>query len=170
MSAVAIGALLLPAAPPRVWTTIAVCAVLPDLDAIGRPFHRGDIELLGGHRALTHSLVAFAVLGLVSALLLRRQDQSPFPFGRMWAALFVAIASHSVLDAFTEYGSGITFFAPFSWARQRSPWLPLSGLVSDTALFVVAAIVARIVIARRGWPVPRLLTPRRWFYGTSSAK
>ena len=33
----------------------AVAATLPDLDAIGRPFGHGDVEWLGGHRAVTHS-------------------------------------------------------------------------------------------------------------------
>jgi membrane-bound metal-dependent hydrolase YbcI (DUF457 family) len=157
MSAVAVGALVLPSAPPRVWTAVALCAILPDLDAIGRPFGRGDLALLGGHRALTHSLTAAAVLSLGAAYFLRRRSGASITLVPLWAGLFVATASHAVLDAFMRYGEGIAFLAPWSWARYRAPSPVLSGLASDLALFLTAAVVARVAIQLRGWPVPRAL-------------
>lgn len=159
MSAVAVGALLLPTAPPRVWTVLAVCAAIPDLDAIGRPFAHGDIALLGGHRALTHSLSAAAVLGIAATTVILRSAPSPL-WPRVWAALFLAIASHGLLDACTSYGQGIALFAPWTWQRFRLPWTPLGGFASDTALFLLAAVVARSVIRQRGWPQPRWLALR----------
>ncbi|MBC7894537.1 MAG: metal-dependent hydrolase [Cytophagaceae bacterium] len=161
MSAVAVGALVLPSAPPRVWATVAICAILPDLDAIGRPFGRGDVEWLGGHRALTHSLTASLVLSLAATAWLRRGAGAAAPFARLWIGLFLACCTHGILDAFTQYGSGIAYFAPWSWTRYRAPWLVLSGLWSDFAIFVVAGVVARIVIMRRGWRVPWALVPGR---------
>lgn len=158
MSAVAVGALLLPTAPPRVWTVLAVGAALPDLDAIGRPFGYGDLDFLGGHRALTHSLGAAALFGVAAATLLLRRVPATVPWTRLWAALFLALASHGVLDAFTSYGQGVAFLAPWTWQRFRSPWTPLGGFASDAALFLCAAVVSRSVMRRRGWPLPRWLT------------
>src|SRR5947207_10154757 len=55
--ATAIGAPLAPAAPTRrYWIAGVLCAVLPDLDAVGHPFGWGDLGFLGGHRALSHSI------------------------------------------------------------------------------------------------------------------
>src|SRR5687768_6621299 len=53
-------------APPharrRLWIAAAICAALPDIDALGRPFGNLEYEsFFGGHRGFTHS-VAFAVL------------------------------------------------------------------------------------------------------------
>ena len=47
-----------------------MCAVIPDIDAIGRPFYgaAGDLEWLGGHRGFTHSLTFAALLGLLAPL------------------------------------------------------------------------------------------------------
>jgi len=159
MSAVAIGALLLPTAPPRVWTVLAVGAALPDLDAIGRPFGHGDLALLGGHRALTHSLVAAATLGLLATTFLVRRAPESVSSGRMLVALSLAFASHGLLDALTRYGQGVAFFAPWTWQRFRAPWTPLAGFATDTVLFSCAFLLARTVIQRRGWRLPRWLAP-----------
>ena len=78
----------------------------------------------------------------------------------LWLALTLAIASHGVLDAFTTYGEGIQFLAPFTTVRYWSPWQPLGGgIVRDTVAFVVLWGMARTVIIRRGLPMPRLLNP-----------
>ena len=161
MSAAAVGALVLPSAPPRVWTTLAVCAILPDVDAIGRPFARPDVEFLGGHRALTHSITASIILSLVATAYLRRGTGAIAAFLPLWAGLFLSIATQGLLDAFTRYGEGIAFFAPWDWTRYRAPWQPLSGLVSDSILFIFAGIIARVAMQRRGWVVPWLLRFRR---------
>lgn len=162
MSAIAVGALVLPAAPPRVWSILAIGAVLPDVDAIGRPFGYGDLASLGGHRALTHSLTAAVVLGVVVSALAWRTTPAPACRARFGIAFALAFATHGLLDAWTTYGQGVTFFAPWSWQRFRFPWAPLRGLASDSVLFLCAALVARSVIQRRGWPLPPWLAlPRR---------
>lgn len=157
MSAVAVGALVMPSAPPRVWTVVAVGAMIPDLDALGRPFGHGDFAFFGGHRALTHSLSAAVVLGLAATALLLRTPTAPSAWLRFWAAISLAFASHGLLDACTSYGQGVTFFAPWTWQRARFPWTPLRSFASDAALFLCATLVARSVIRQRGWPLPRWL-------------
>ena len=39
--------------------------------------------------------------------------------------LFLATASHGVLDAMTDGGSGVAFLAPFDDARYFFPWRPI---------------------------------------------
>jgi membrane-bound metal-dependent hydrolase YbcI (DUF457 family) len=139
---------------------VALCAALPDIDAIGRPFGGGDVAWLGGHRALTHSLLFAAALSALLSVTVLRLASGVQPRLVLWLALTLAIASHGGLDSLTTYGEGIQFFAPFTDARYWSPWRLLGdGIVRDTIAFVVVYGVARAVILRRGLPLPRLLNP-----------
>jgi len=162
----AVGAIAVAAAilqkpvPPRIWLGVATCAVLPDIDAIGRPFGGGDIAWLGGHRALTHSVPFAAALSAFLCVVVLRVAPSIQPRLILWLALTLAIASHGALDSLTTYGEGIQFLAPFTSVRYWSPWRVLGGgIVRDTIAFVVLYVVARTVIIRRGLPLPWLLNP-----------
>jgi inner membrane protein len=115
----------------RVWVAGIVCSVLPDLDVIGFRFgiRYGDFW---GHRGFTHSLVFAAILaGAVAAVVFRR---GPFGIERfaLFAYLFLATASHGVLDAMTNGGLGVAFFSPFDNRRYFLPWRPI--LVSPIAV------------------------------------
>jgi inner membrane protein len=143
-----------------VWTVIAVTAILPDIDAIGRPFGLGDLALFGGHRALTHSLTAAAVLSFGAAHFLRRRSPPSRGLGRLWLALFLAAATHGLLDTLTDYGQGVALLAPWADARVKA-WPLLSGFGSDFLVFASTWFLARLVIQRRGWPLPRALAGRR---------
>jgi len=50
-------------------------------------------------------------------------------FSKLWwglvAFFFLATASHGMLDAMTNGGRGVAFFAPFSDARFFFPWRPI---------------------------------------------
>ena len=131
--ALAIGAALRPAGrvPRRFWWLAAGAGVVPDLDALGRPFGAGDLAWLGGHRAFSHSLVfasLFAVaLAFVVARAMRRDDDQPecASAGRLWLTFALATASHGLLDMLAAYGEGVTLLAPMSWTRFSAPWHPL---------------------------------------------
>lgn len=107
------------------WGLSIVCALLPDADVIG--FALGvPPASLWGHRGLSHSLCFAFVLSLcVVALVLR---ECPI-FSRQWWAyvlyFFAVTASHGVLDAMTDGGQGIAFFAPFDTTRYFFPWRPV---------------------------------------------
>ncbi len=107
-----------------VFTALA-CACIPDLDVIafafGVPY--GD---LFGHRGISHSL-AFAVLlgALAAAWLGRHLALASGARIRLFALLCLVTASHGVLDAMTNGGLGIAFFAPFDDGRYFLPWRPL---------------------------------------------
>jgi inner membrane protein len=113
-----------PQIPKRVWVAGAVCSVLPDIDVIGFRFgiHYGDFW---GHRGFTHSLLFAALLaGIVMLVLFRR---SVAGIGRLvlFGYLFIATASHGVLDAMTNGGLGVAFFSPFDNRRYFLPWRPI---------------------------------------------
>ncbi len=43
--------------------------------------------------------------------------------------------AHGIFDAFTGYGEGVAFFAPFSWHRFASAWEPFAGIWEE--VFIV---------------------------------
>src|SRR4051812_20495611 len=109
-AAAALGSLLVPGRG-RLIALGAALAVLPDADALG--FQLGipyDHPL--GHRGLTHSIAfAAAVALLVAPLLPRSADPGR---ARAGIFLFAAVVSHGMLDALTNGGLGVAFFAPLS--------------------------------------------------------
>lgn len=120
-----------PQIPKRMWIAGAVCSVIPDLDVIGFRFgiHYGDFW---GHRGFTHSLVFAALLAGVVTVVLFRLGTSEIGRFALFAYLFLATASHGVLDAMTNGGLGVAFFSPFDNRRYFLPWRPI--LVSPIAV------------------------------------
>ena len=113
-----------PRIPKRVWAAAAICSALPDLDVIGFHFgiRYGDFW---GHRGFTHSLVfAALVAGAVTFICFRHGVPGIGPF-TLISYLFLATASHGVLDAMTNGGLGVAFFSPFDNNRYFLPWRPI---------------------------------------------
>lgn len=138
----------------RLVAVAAVAAAVPDLDAIGRPFGRGDIAFLGGHRATTHSLLFALCVALAAAIASRRATTSGT---RLLIACYVAlvVASHGFLDALATYGEGVAFFAPLSAQRWKFGWQPFSGLLPEIlALWFPAAVVFVLWLKPRLNPAP----------------
>jgi len=112
--------------PAKFWLLAMGCSALPDIDsglmAWGVPY-----DSFLGHRGFLHSLV-FALLLSVVVVSWAFRREGP-PGGRkFWALLaffFLLTASHGFLDAFTNGGLGIAFFAPFSNERYFMPWQPI---------------------------------------------
>jgi inner membrane protein len=104
------------------WLLAGGLVMLPDLDVLawtlgipwGSPW---------AHRGITHSLVAAALVGLVVAALMYRG--TGLRFTACWGVLAIAMASHGVLDALTDGGPGVAFFAPFDDTRYFLPWRPI---------------------------------------------
>jgi inner membrane protein len=99
-----------------------VCSVVPDLDVIGFEFGIQYSDMLG-HRGLTHSISFAAALALLVTLtLFQNSHGSPFV---IFLFLFLSTLSHPVLDALTNGGLGVGFFAPFSNRRYFFPYRPI---------------------------------------------
>lgn len=96
-------------------------ACLPDADVVaftlGIPYGAP-----WGHRGAAHSIVFAALLAAALAGITRLAGQRALlPFLTSWAV----IASHGILDAFTDGGKGIALFWPFSDARVFASWRPI---------------------------------------------
>ena len=127
-------------APARVLGLGAFCAALPDADVIGFPLGIRYGDLLG-HRGLSHSLAfAAALAALVTPL--ARSESGPGR-GKLWTYLFLATASHGLLDALTDGGLGVALLAPFDNARYFFPFRPIE----------VSPIGIGRFFSQRGWAV-----------------
>ncbi len=98
-----------------------IASAVPDLDVLafrlGIPYADEF-----GHRGFSHSLLFALIVAAVSASLSRpllTNSKRAFWF------LFVAVASHGILDAFTNGGLGIAFLWPFSSERFFAPLQPI---------------------------------------------
>ena len=121
-----IGKLLLPQRQHwPYWLAAALCAALPDIDSVG--YRLGvPYTSLWGHRGLTHSLLAAAVVAVVGTLLSRPTPSVHRPpAGRLALLLFLATASHGLLDAMTTGGLGVAFFSPWHLERYFFSFRPI---------------------------------------------
>lgn len=118
-----------------------LASILPDADVLAFHFHIAYGHPFG-HRGFTHSIF-FAVLiglaGLASARAFGVSRVVAFMF------LFVSTVSHGLLDALTNGGLGIAFFAPFDNTRYFLPWQVIE----------VSPITASGFLSARGWAVFR---------------
>jgi inner membrane protein len=138
-----------PQVPKRVWIAGAICGVLPDIDVVGFRFgvHYGDFL---GHRGVTHSLFFAA---LVSGFLVFTAFHDVEEIGRLSLGmyLFLATASHGMLDAMTDGGLGVALFSPFDNSRYFFPWRPIHVSLS------VAIRFSRMSFSGFGFPQSCLL-------------
>lgn len=115
-------------APRSLYGAAVVLSCLPDADVVG--FRLGvPYAAPWGHRGASHALAMAALVSLpVAAALARlpRGAAGALRWPALWAVLFVAMASHGLLDALTNGGHGIALLWPFSDARFFAPWQPIA--------------------------------------------
>lgn len=110
----------------RFWWLAFACCLLPDADVIGL-FLGIPYEHVLGHRGLTHSLFFAGIMGiLVPRLAVPGLAFGSGIYGILALFFFGVTMSHGVLDAMTDGGLGIAFFAPFDSTRYFFPWRPIS--------------------------------------------
>jgi inner membrane protein len=100
---------------------LALLALAPDLDVIAFAL-RIPYEAEWGHRGAAHSI---GLALLVSLALGAAAWPGQLPPVRTGLAVFVATASHGLLDTLTDGGLGIALFWPLSNARLFAPVQPL---------------------------------------------
>jgi inner membrane protein len=104
---------------------LALAAVAPDLDVIGLRLGVPYAHPLG-HRGFSHSLLGALLVALPIAVAFSRRARR---WGRseigLLAVVFLACASHGLLDALTDAGLGVGFFIPFDDGRYFFPWRPV---------------------------------------------
>jgi inner membrane protein len=95
-------------------------AALPDADVTMDALSLGYLHPLS-HRGAAHSLTFAAVVGAAAAVLARLCGGRA---GRLGLLVFLAVASHGLLDSVTERGKGVALLWPFSDERLHAPiWL-----------------------------------------------
>ncbi len=135
----------------------AICAALPDMDVIA--FHFGvPYGSMLGHRGLTHSLLFAMVAGSIAEYSRRsKTDREVIAMRRARLAraratglvFLLATASHGMLDAMTNGGRGVAFFAPFSDSRYFFPWHPIE--VSPIGAAFVSARGVSVLLSELLW-------------------
>ena len=113
-----------PEVPRRVWALGAVLAAAPDLDVIGFRYGIAYGGLLG-HRGLSHSIPFATILAAVAVAAGFRRGASGLGPHVLWLYLFLATASHGVLDALTDGGLGVALLAPIKDPRYFLPFRPI---------------------------------------------
>jgi inner membrane protein len=139
--------------PRRFWTWTAVCAVLPDADVIAFTFGIPYGHMFG-HRGFTHSFFFAAVVGAFAAWRFSHASHSlhsshPAHPAALFVWFTVITASHGLLDALTDGGRGIGFFAPFSDQRYFFPWRPIQ--VSPIGVGFFSPRGLRVLASEAGW-------------------
>jgi inner membrane protein len=129
--------------------------MLPDIDVIAFSFGI-PYEAMFGHRGFTHSFFFAAVAGaLVSWHLLHRpaadshRPDAHSPWTELFVWFFAVTASHGLLDALTDGGRGIGFFAPFSNHRFFFPWRPIQ--VSPIGVGFFSPRGLRVLVSEARW-------------------
>jgi inner membrane protein len=137
------------AAQPMPWSFYGLSAALslaPDLDVVAFRFGIPYGSRFG-HRGFSHSLCCAALLSLLVAALGHAY------FGVAWQplALFAwsVVVIHSLLDAMTNGGMGIAFFAPLDNTRYFLPWRPVQ--VSPIGLGVFSRWGLRALLSEVVW-------------------
>jgi inner membrane protein len=108
--------------PALYWGLACLLPLVPDLDVLAFRFGI-PYEAPWGHRGFSHSLCfAFLLAAVAAALSFRRLR---IAFWDWLGFLFFAVATHGVLDALTDGGLGVAFFAPVDQTRYFFGWQPI---------------------------------------------
>ncbi len=108
------------AIPYKLMLLGVIFSMLPDADVIAFRFGIPYGHMLG-HRGLSHSLLfAFMLAALCTRLPAFRAHRI-----RTLLYLFVAAASHGILDAMTTGGKGVGFFIPLTAERYFFTFRPI---------------------------------------------
>jgi inner membrane protein len=151
--------------PARFWLLSVLCAVLPDADVIGFSYGLRSGSMFG-HRGFSHSFMFALLLALLVVILAFRKTRT---FSKNWWGLlfyfFAVTASHGLLDALTDGGSGVAFFAPFDGTRHFFPWRPievspisLDRFFSERGMEVIKSEIVWV------WIPSALLIALSWLY------
>jgi inner membrane protein len=130
-----------PTVPWYLWLAGGVLAVAPDLDVLGfrLGIQYGDFL---GHRGLSHSLAFAAAMSGIVTVVFYRTGAGILTARRVWLFLFLAMASHGLLDGLTNGGLGVAFFAPFSAKRYFFPVRPLEVSPLSISKFLISGGLA----------------------------
>lgn len=126
----------------------ALTAMIPDLDYIGF-VSQVPYASPWGHRGLTHSIVFAIACGVFFSLIGSRKGG----IGRTGLSLlfFATTISHGLLDACTNGGLGVAFFAPYSHVRYFFTHHPILVSPMGPSFFSLRGL--NVLISEFAWIV-----------------
>ena len=125
----------------------ALAGLLPDLDILLAPFFHPAHQLIV-HRGVTHSLLFAVVLSPLFALGVKQLHKGDVASLKRWTLLFfLSLATHSLLDIATIYGTG--FFEPFSQSRLATGTISVVDPLYTLPLLVT--LIASLIGYRKKW-------------------
>jgi inner membrane protein len=114
---------------PVSWRLVAAstfAAAAPDLDLVTNPIWGAPWGLptasIYAHRGAAHSLFTALLAGLIAAIFHKGLRARPLTAG---VAVGSAMASHGLLDMFTDFGSPVAYLWPVSSVRLNADWRPI---------------------------------------------
>ena len=128
-----------------------VCGLFPDLDVL---VPLGDaVKDFTYHRSASHSLFVLAVLTPLFVALILKLHPHTAVYRRRWAVMvYLALATHVLLDCFTVYGTQIF------WPMPTPPVMWSTIFIIDPAYTIplMAGVLAALLLPRggtRGWRI-----------------
>ena len=119
---------------------LAAASFAPDVDVLAFPLGIPYGATLG-HRGATHSVVFAGLCGCALGLAARRWN---VPALRVALSVSLVMATHGILDTFTDGGRGVALLWPFDGERFFAPWRPIPvsplawGIFSRRGLNVIS--------------------------------
>jgi len=119
---------------------LAAASFAPDVDVLAFPLGIPHYAALG-HRGAMHSLAFAGVTGCAAGVIARTWDVSAL---RVALAVGLVMATHGILDTFTDGGRGVALLWPFDNRRFFAPWRPVPvsplawGILSRRGFYVMA--------------------------------
>jgi inner membrane protein len=131
------------------WSLIIFCSIIPDADVLafklGIPYGNAF-----GHRGFSHSIFFALLISIFVVLIFYRTMPR---FTKSWWSLlllFILVTiSHSILDAMTDGGLGVAFFAPFSNQRYFFAFKPIMVAPLSVSRFFFSGY--RVILSEIMW-------------------
>jgi inner membrane protein len=120
----------------------AACSIIPDFDLFFAPWFE-TTEKLFIHRGLSHSIFFFLFLAPLLAILLHKFNKKiEYSLAQWTRFIFFILVSHSFIDVFSVYGTGI--FEPFISKRYAISSLSIVDIFYTIPLFVTVLIALKV--------------------------
>jgi len=131
----------------------ALLGTLPDLDIL---IDYGDpLSQMVNHRGFSHSLFVLTAISVILAWLIRRwRPRTDYGPGRLFAAIWLVLITHALLDAFTSYGTQLW------WPLRPIPESWSSVFIIDP--FYTLPLLITVLVALAAGPRPALCRALAW--------
>jgi len=143
-------------------------SALPDIDVMPIALFGVDDSGLWGHRGFTHTFVFAMLVSLAVALLFRHRRENLLGLASL---VFMTVASHGVLDAFTTDTRGVPLFWPVQPELLVAHTRPIPEAPTGLAFFSLVGLRGSLLEAVYFAPMLAVaLWPRPWVRGWGGRK